>query len=91
MAETWAENLYEENQQLKHQLKGLATTAKKNEKIAGEYYEELVEKKMPNARSSRKINSDTNWKGWQPQQKRMVMTDGSYSPKKLGIIYGRHF
>ena len=57
---TFYQNFYEENLQLKHQLKGLATTAKKNEKIAGEYYEELVEKKMPNARSLRKINSDTS-------------------------------
>ena len=41
---TFYQNLYEENLQLKHQLKGLATTAKKNEGLAGEYYEELVQK-----------------------------------------------
>ena len=36
--------MYEENQQLKHQIRGLATTAKKNQQMAEEYYDELVEK-----------------------------------------------
>ena len=41
---TFYQNLYEENQQLRYTMKGLATTAKKNERIAEEYFEDLVEK-----------------------------------------------